>query len=103
MLPYIMEHGTDRLVEISTGILGNLACHDVLIPQLLTAALRQAILGQALWRDDPACLTEVLRLSGSLVQASAAQEWVQELLQSKTLERMVWIMDNTLNNSLFER
>lgn len=96
-----MEHGSDRLVEISTGILGNLACHNTLKARLLTAPLKGAILRVALWRDNPACLTEVCRLLSSLLYSHGAHEWLQDVLQSSTIERIAWIMENTLNNALF--
>ena len=98
-----MEDGSDRLVEISTGILGNLACHDTLKARLLTAPLRGAILKAALWRNNPACLTEVCRLLSSLLYTREADEWLQDVLQVSTLERIAWIMENTMNNGLFER
>lgn len=98
-----MEHGSDRLTEISAGILGNIACHRALTAHILTAPIQRAVLGHALWRNDPACLTEVCRLLSSLLPVQGAHDWLRVLLDSKSIERFAWIMENTLDNSLFQR
>ncbi len=100
-----MNCSSARLTELSIGVAGNLACHNSTASCLArAAALRSAVFEHAVLRDDTACLSEVCRLlSSTLQQQSSSQPWLDDMLCDAFLDRLGWIMSNTLNSALLER
>ncbi|KAK9809964.1 hypothetical protein WJX72_002722 [[Myrmecia] bisecta] len=97
--------GRDRLVEILSGTLGNLACQAALAEQIAKrATLRSTVVRQALWVDDAAALGEVCRLLATALARPGKRQWLAEMLGDATcLGRLMWIVDNTLNAVLLQR
>lgn len=63
-----------RPLEIGLGVLGNLACHAAVKPQLLQQRqLAELLLDTALWVDDAASLAELCRCLASLLADSNPQ------------------------------
>lgn len=65
--------------------------------------LVQALMETALSRNDTATLSELLRVSATLAAAEGAGDWCKALLSERVQERIAWIMENTLNATLYAR
>ena len=101
VLTCVMDDGSDRLAEICVGIAANLACHSSLAGRVLQAPrLRAAVLQHMQWRDDAAFLAEVCRLLSEALQEEA---WHASALEPRVLDRLCWVLANTLNSCLLER
>ncbi|KAJ1691758.1 hypothetical protein LUZ63_015913 [Rhynchospora breviuscula] len=92
-----------RIKEICLGIVGNLACHESLSSKLSSQEDLIETVVQQLFLDDSSCLTEALRLLEAAIQTSAYATWCEALLSEEVLQRVLWILENTLNSSLFEK
>ncbi len=68
-------------------------------------SLQQAVLDTAFSTSDAPCLAETFRLMTAAVKGPSNSAWLNTLLQSPVdlLQHVVWIADNTLNTTLFER
>ena len=100
-LTLIQGQRSDRLAEICVGIAANLACHSSLAGRVLQAPrLRAAVLQHMLWRSDPAFLAEACRLLSEALQDSA---WHACVLAPHVLDRLCWVLANTLHSCLLER
>lgn len=67
LIQYSVAHEQWRALEVSLGILGNLACHGDLRQGLLAASpLAELVLERALWVDDTPALCEACRLLSGL-------------------------------------
>ncbi|KAK4375926.1 hypothetical protein RND71_006603 [Anisodus tanguticus] len=103
LLAILMISKSARVTEISLGIIGNLACHDVSRKKIAsTNGLIGAVL-QQLFLDDTPCLCEACRLI-TLFLPSDESVFLAEALQSEhILCRILWIVENTLNIQLLEK
>ncbi|KAK9279560.1 hypothetical protein L1049_013239 [Liquidambar formosana] len=92
-----------RIMEISLGIIGNLACHEVPRKQIVaTNGLIEIIVDQ-LFLDDTPCLCEVCRLLTLGLQGSEGVTWAEALQSEHILCRVLWIAENALNPQLLEK
>ncbi|CAA7394090.1 unnamed protein product [Spirodela intermedia] len=92
-----------RVTEICLGIIGNLACHDVLRNAInSTPGLVQTVAEQ-LTLNDTACLCELCRLLTISLQGEYFISWVEALSPEYVLQRVLWIAENTLNLQLLEK
>ncbi|CAN4100735.1 unnamed protein product [Withania somnifera] len=103
LLATLMVSRSSRITEISLGIIGNLACHDVPRKKITSMnGLIGAVL-QQLFLDDTTCLCEACRLI-TLFFPSDERVFMAEALQSEhILCRILWIVENTLNIQLLEK
>ncbi|KAF3333028.1 protein saal1 [Carex littledalei] len=92
-----------RIKEICLGIIGNLACHESLASKLSSLEGLIETVVQQLFLDDSCCLTEAFRLLEAAIQNSGYASWSEALLSEEVLQRVLWILQNTLNVSLFEK
>ncbi|XP_008794053.2 uncharacterized protein LOC103710188 isoform X2 [Phoenix dactylifera] len=92
-----------EFMEICLGIIGNLACHEVLSNAIVsTSGLIETVVEQ-LFLDDSACLSETFRLLAAGLQGSGSISWAEALLHDQILLRVLWIVGNTLNPTLLEK
>ncbi|PKI78784.1 hypothetical protein CRG98_000851 [Punica granatum] len=92
-----------RVKEICLGIIGNLACHEVLMDSIVsTSGLIQTIIDQ-LFLDDSQCLSEACRLLTLCLQSNECVTWAKALQPNHVIQRLVWIAENTLNPLLLEK
>ena len=69
----------ERLVEISAGILGNMACHTTLHRRLSEhPQLQQSVIQGALLRDDAGCICEACRVLSAVLAGSHADSWLKD-------------------------
>ena len=86
------------------GIAGNLTCHPGTAGRLVqAAAFRDAVFRHAALRDDAACLSEVCRLLSGVLRQQIDEQWLGSMLCDAMLDRLGWILSNTLNSTLLER
>ena len=94
----------DRLVEISAGILGNLACHKALQSRLAeTPQLQQSVLLAALMRDDAGCICEACRLLSAVLAGSHAENWLLLASTKGIATRVAWLLEATRNSDVLTR
>ncbi|CAN6840756.1 unnamed protein product [Brassica oleracea] len=94
---------SDRIREISLGIIGNLACHESLLKHIeSTSGLVNTLVGQ-LFLDDTQCLTEVCRILTTGLYGSGCNFWAEYLQSDDILRRILWIAENTLNPHLIDK
>ncbi|XP_010247792.1 PREDICTED: uncharacterized protein LOC104590746 [Nelumbo nucifera] len=92
-----------RVTEISLGIIGNLACHEVPRKHIISMkGLVETIVDQ-LFLDDSQCLCETCRLLTLGLRGSGAVTWAGALHPEHILCRILWIAENTLNPQLLEK
>ena len=101
----ILDHDSpDRLVEISAGILGNMACHVSLQSKLSEhPQLQQSVLRGALMRDDAGCICEACRLLSSMLAGSRAESWLEVTSTEDTASRVAWLLEATQNSAVLTR
>eukprot|EP00897_Mesotaenium_endlicherianum_P008704 jgi/Mesen1/7862/ME000042S07314 len=94
---------SNRIREISLGILGNLACHPgpqavmVNVPNLMQTVVQQFFV------DDPPSLTETCRLLSAGLHSEQASSWVTAVESEEVLGRIMWIAANTVHVQLLEK
>ncbi|CAH9072777.1 unnamed protein product [Cuscuta europaea] len=92
-----------RVTEISLGIIGNLACHELSQKKITsTNGLIRAILEQ-LFLDDTPCLCEACRVVTLCLQGDESVLWAEALQSEHILCRILWIVENTLNPQLIDK
>ncbi|CAI9099207.1 OLC1v1035992C1 [Oldenlandia corymbosa var. corymbosa] len=92
-----------RIIEISLGIMGNLACHDVSRKKMsATNGLIETVVDK-LFLNDSRCLCEAFRLLTLSVQGGEAVIWAEALSSEHVLSRVLWVVENTLNVELIEK
>nr|BAF36360.1 hypothetical protein [Ipomoea trifida] len=92
-----------RITEISLGIIGNLACHELSRKKITsTNGLIGAVMEQ-LFLDDTPCLCEACRVVTLCLQGDESVLWAEALQSENILCRILWIMENTLNPNLLEK
>ncbi|XP_009769761.1 uncharacterized protein [Nicotiana sylvestris] len=103
LLATLMVSKSARITEISLGIIGNLACHDVSRKKITsTNGLIGTVLEQ-LFLDDAPCLCEACRLITLVLQSEECAFLVEALQSEHILCRVLWIVENTLNLQLLEK
>ncbi|KAG8387563.1 hypothetical protein BUALT_Bualt02G0034400 [Buddleja alternifolia] len=103
LLANLMVSQSSRITEISLGIIGNLACHEVPRKQIAsTDRLVRALVDQLLLDDVP-CLCEACRVLTLCLQGSEGVIWAEALQAEQILSRILWIAENALNPQLIEK
>ncbi|BBN67780.1 ARM repeat superfamily protein, partial [Prunus dulcis] len=89
--------------EITLGIIGNLACHEVPMKHIVsTSGLIGTVVDQ-LFSEYAQCLCEACRLLTVGLQSSERISWAKELQSEHILSRILWIAENSLNPQLIEK
>uniref|UniRef100_A0A9I9DQ55 Protein saal1 n=1 Tax=Cucumis melo TaxID=3656 RepID=A0A9I9DQ55_CUCME len=91
------------LQEISLGIIGNLACHEVPMKHIVAKSGLITTIVSQLFLDDAQCLCEVCRLLNTGLQSSECVIWAEALNFEHVLSRILWVSENTLNPQLIEK
>ncbi|XP_038901476.1 uncharacterized protein LOC120088329 isoform X2 [Benincasa hispida] len=99
----LMVSQSVRVMEISLGIIGNLACHEVPMKHIVTKSGLITTIVNQLFLDDAQCLCEVCRLLNAGLQSSECVIWAEALNSEHVLSRLLWISENTLNPQLIEK
>lgn len=94
---------SERVTEISIGIIGNLACHEVPLNQIVSTKGLIEIIVEKLFLDDPQCLCETCRLLTVGLQSGESIRWAEALQSEHILCQILWIAENTLNLQLLEK
>ncbi|CAL8999762.1 unnamed protein product [Prunus brigantina] len=103
LLANLMVSQSVRATEITLGIIGNLACHEVPMKHIVsTIGLIGTIVDQ-LFSEDAQCLCEACRLLTVGLQSSERISWAKELQSEHNLSRILWIAENSLNPQLIEK
>ncbi|KAH9660282.1 ARM repeat superfamily protein [Citrus sinensis] len=103
LLANLMIPQTVRVAEIILGIIGNLACHEVLMQRIVSTQGLIEIIVDQLFLDDTQCLIEACRLLTLCLQGSECIIWAEKLQSEHILQRVLWIAENTLNPQLIEK
>ena len=94
----------DRLVEISAGILGNMACHATLQSKLSEHdQLQHSVLEGALIRDDAGCICEACRMLSAVLAGSHAETWLKAASTEAVALRVAWLLEATQNSDVLTR
>ncbi|TKY48599.1 saal1 protein [Spatholobus suberectus] len=94
---------SERVMEISIGIIGNLACHEVPMKHIVSTKGLIEIIVDKLFLDDPRCLCETCRLLTVGLQSGESITWAEALQSEHILCQILWIAENTLNLQLLEK
>ncbi|KAK7402095.1 hypothetical protein VNO78_14086 [Psophocarpus tetragonolobus] len=94
---------SERVTEISIGIIGNLACHEVPMKHIISIKGLIEIIVDKLFMDDPQCLCETCRLLTVGLQSGESITWTEVLQSEHVLCQILWIAENTLNLQLLEK
>ncbi|KAK8469657.1 hypothetical protein PHAVU_005G128700 [Phaseolus vulgaris] len=92
-----------RVTEISIGIIGNLACHEVPMKHIISTKGLIEIIIDKLFLDDPQCLYEACRLLTAGLQSGESITWAEALQSEHVLCQILWIAENTLNHQLLDK
>ncbi|KAI7743368.1 hypothetical protein M8C21_003551 [Ambrosia artemisiifolia] len=103
ILATLMVSQSPRVTEISLGIIGNLACHEVSRKQIVNVKGLVEVIVDQLFVDDTPCLCEEFRLLTLCLQGSEGVTWAHALQPEIVLSRILWIVENTLNPQLIEK
>ncbi|KAJ0732026.1 putative armadillo-like helical protein [Helianthus annuus] len=103
ILATLMVSQSPRVTEISLGIIGNLACHELSRKQIANVKGLIEIIVDQLFVDDTPCLCEEFRLLTLCLQGSEGVTWAHALQPENVLSRILWIVENTLNPQLIEK
>lgn len=103
LLANLLVSQSARITEISLGIIGNLACHEILRNNIsCTKGLIETIVDK-LFLDDIPCLSEACRLVTLCLQGSEGLLWAEAIQPEHVISRILWIAENTLNPQLIEK
>ncbi|XP_029129860.1 protein saal1 isoform X2 [Cajanus cajan] len=94
---------SECVTEISIGIIGNLACHEVPMKHVISTKGLIEIIVNKLFMDDPLCLCETCRLLTVGLQSGESVAWAEVLQSEHILCQILWIAENTLNLQLLEK
>ncbi|XP_073108239.1 uncharacterized protein [Elaeis guineensis] len=103
LLANIRVSKSSRVTEICLGIIGNLACHEVLSNAIVSKGGLIETVVEQLFLDDSTCLSETFRLLAAGLQGCGSISWAEALLPDQILLRILWIVGNTLNPTLLEK
>lgn len=94
---------SSRITEISLGIIGNLACHEISREHIASVNGLVGAIVEQLFLDDVPCLCEACRVLSLCVQGGEGVIWAEALQSEHILSRILWIAENALNPQLIER
>ncbi|KAA6427558.1 MAG: hypothetical protein FRX49_02221 [Trebouxia sp. A1-2] len=103
---HAISHQQFRLAELLLGALANILCHSRLAELAAQQQpLHQSVLDISHSTTDAPCLAESFRLMTVAVKGPAGSAWLDTLLHGPfdLLWHLIWIAENTLNATLFER
>ncbi|KAL1298715.1 hypothetical protein HN51_043019 [Arachis hypogaea] len=103
LLANLLVCKSPRVTEISIGIIGNLACHEIPMKHIVSTNGLIEIIVDKLFMDDPQCLCEICRLLAVSLQSGESVAWAEALQSEYTLCQILWIAENTLNLQLTEK
>ncbi|XP_057729011.1 uncharacterized protein LOC130944625 isoform X2 [Arachis stenosperma] len=103
LLANLLVCKSPRVTEISIGIIGNLACHEIPMKRIVSTNGLIEIIVDKLFMDDPQCLCEICRLLAVSLQSGESVAWAEALQSEYTLCQILWIAENTLNLQLTEK
>lgn len=104
LLANLMVSKSARITEISLGIIGNLACNEILRKQISSSNGLVKVIVDQLFLDDVPCLCEAFRvITSSLQFGDECVIWAEALQTEQTLSRILWISENALNRKLVEK
>jgi hypothetical protein len=94
-----------RALEISTGMLGNIACHPSTVGQLQMSALAAATVHCTLFAEDAASIGEAVRLASSVLLFHEGQMgvWYDMVAGEDTLSRLAWVAESCQQTTVVER
>ncbi|XP_024515401.1 protein SAAL1 isoform X1 [Selaginella moellendorffii] len=94
---------SDRIREICLGILGNLAFHEELSGVIAENRELLSTVVLQLFVTDAQTLVETCRLINVGLHSKQIENWIGEINTQETLEHILWIAENTLNEQLVEK
>ncbi|XP_058779747.1 uncharacterized protein LOC131653576 isoform X2 [Vicia villosa] len=103
LLANLVDCKSMRVNEISIGIIGNLACHEVPMKRIVSTKGLIEMIVDKLFLDDPQCLSETSRLLTVGLQSGESISWAEALKFEHVLSQILWIAENTLNLQLLEK
>ncbi|XP_062170911.1 uncharacterized protein LOC133876670 [Alnus glutinosa] len=104
LLANLLVSQSVRVKEISLGIIGNLACHEVPLKHIVSTNGLVEIIVDQLFLDDAQCLCEACRLLTLGFQSGGeCITWAEALQSEHILCQILWIVENTLNLQLIEK
>ncbi|KAH9621664.1 hypothetical protein KSS87_013987 [Heliosperma pusillum] len=103
LLANLLTTDSVRVTEISLGIIGNLACHEVVMNEITTTNRFLETIANQVYSNDTPCLCEVCRLLTLGLQGCQSIEWAKALQSDNIISRVLWIAENTLNPTLTEK
>ncbi|GMH42757.1 hypothetical protein BSKO_10676 [Bryopsis sp. KO-2023] len=90
-----------KLVEQGMSILANIASFDILCEKVASEPeLKELVIGKVFSIMDSDVLVQVLRLLSNVVVRQGKEEWMKLIETRDCMERLMWILDNTLNDTL---
>ncbi|KAL0436351.1 UNVERIFIED_CONTAM: protein saal1 [Sesamum radiatum] len=95
LLANLVVSQSARITEISLGIIGNLACHEMSRKKITSTNGLVGVVVEQLLLDDVPCLCEACRGEGVI--------WAEALQAEPILSRILWITENALNPQLIEK
>ncbi|KAL3850351.1 hypothetical protein ACJIZ3_012233 [Penstemon smallii] len=103
LLANLVVSQSSRITEISLGIIGNLACHEISRKQIASTNGLVRVIVDQLFQDDVPCLCEACRVVTLCLQGSEGVIWAEALQTEQILSRTLWIAENALNPLLIEK
>ncbi|WOG95933.1 hypothetical protein DCAR_0415262 [Daucus carota subsp. sativus] len=103
LLANLLVSQSARVTEISLGIIGNLACHEILQNNISKTEGLIEIIVDKLFLDDIPCLSEACRLLTLCLQGIEGLPWAEAIQPENVISRILWIAENSLNPQLIEK
>ncbi|CAD7699432.1 unnamed protein product [Ostreobium quekettii] len=92
-----------KLVEQGVSMLANMARYDDLAEKIAEEPdLKEAIVGKVLWMTDSDALVQCCRLLANVLARKSRNAWRSLLLKDGHVTRILWMIDNTMNENLLE-
>ncbi|KAK4440662.1 protein saal1 [Sesamum alatum] len=103
LLANLVVSQSSRITEISLGIIGNLACHEMSRKKIASTNGLVGVVVEQLLLDDVPCLCEACRVLTLCLQGGEGVIWAEALQAEPILSRILWIAENALNPQLIEK
>jgi hypothetical protein len=103
LLELLRTAQSDRMREICLGILGNLACHAKPEKIMVETEGFVSMVVKQLFVNDAPSLSEACRLLSAGLHSEAVSAWVMALKGEEVMERILWMVANTMNSQLLEK
>jgi hypothetical protein len=103
LLELLRTAQSDRMREICLGILGNLACHAKPEKIMVETEGFVAMVVKQLFVNDAPSLSEACRLLSAGLHSEVVSAWVMALKGEEVMERILWMVANTMNSQLLEK